>query len=167
MLNIANYKIFATVPVVQSPTSISLSPDGQFLYVADGSSNNVSVIAIRTNRVTATTTPVGISPVNLAVSHDGTAVYVAGDGSANVSVRDTATNRVVRDLPAGQCPVAVAVTPGATASPEPLTWAPGTGPFDIAATPTAIYVASQAKGTPLMPDERPLSTRTRREPSFQ
>ena len=37
------------------------------MYVANGGSNSVSVIATRTNQVTATI-PVGISPVNLAVS---------------------------------------------------------------------------------------------------
>ncbi|WP_406381587.1 YncE family protein [Streptomyces sp. NBC_01618] len=59
-----------------SPTGVGLSPDGRSLYVTNGSSNTVSVIDTRTNRVAATI-PVGKSPVSVALSRNGGRAYVA------------------------------------------------------------------------------------------
>ncbi|MFJ7497618.1 hypothetical protein ACIQZB_42240 [Streptomyces sp. NPDC097727] len=103
------------MPVGKSPTGVGLSPDGGFLYVANGSSNNVSLIDTRTNRV-ASTIPVGESRVNVAFSPDGGSAYVANSGSGSLSVINTRTRRVDPDLPAGRSPVGVAITPDGTSA---------------------------------------------------
>jgi YVTN family beta-propeller protein len=65
----------------------------QNAYITNNaSSNNVSVIDTRTNKVTATV-PVGAGPWGVAVSPDGRKVYTA-NWYYTVSVIDTATNAV-------------------------------------------------------------------------
>jgi YVTN family beta-propeller protein len=60
------------------------------LAAANAGSNDVSVIDIATNTVTATI-PVGTNPLGVAVTPDGSKVYVANFGDDNVSVINTAT----------------------------------------------------------------------------
>jgi YVTN family beta-propeller protein len=62
-----------------------------FAYVANGGSNNVSVIDTATKTVVATV-GVGLGPDGIAVTPEGTHVYVANSSSGTVSVIATATN---------------------------------------------------------------------------
>lgn len=71
------------------PTSLTMHPLGQFLYVANKTSNNVSAFAI--NQVTAALTAIG-SPIAAGTSPSWSAVdpkarflYVANNGSNNIS----------------------------------------------------------------------------------
>ncbi len=81
-----------------------------FAYVANFSSNNVSVIDTATNTVVATV-PVGTNPVGVAITPDGAFACVANFTSNTVSVIDTASNTVVATVPVGSNPVGVAITP--------------------------------------------------------
>jgi YVTN family beta-propeller protein len=57
------------------PTGVAVTPDGSKVYVANQSSNTVSVINTATNAVGSIT--VGSGPVGGAVTPDGSEVYVA------------------------------------------------------------------------------------------
>ena len=81
-----------------------------FAYIANGGSDNVSVIDSATNSV-GPTIPVGSGPIGVAVNAAGTRVYVANLVSNDVSVIDTATNTVVATIPVGASPIGVAVSP--------------------------------------------------------
>jgi YVTN family beta-propeller protein len=72
-----------------SPQSrpIALSPDGTFLYVANTTSNSVSVIATAIDRV-VDEIAVGLEPVGLAVRPDGRELWVSNHVSDSVSVID-------------------------------------------------------------------------------
>jgi YVTN family beta-propeller protein len=72
---------------------VAVTPDGKFVYVANGGSNNVSVIDTAINTVTATVA-VGLGPQGVAVTPDGKFVYVANKGSSTVSVIAAASNTV-------------------------------------------------------------------------
>ncbi|HLJ28557.1 MAG TPA: YncE family protein [Candidatus Angelobacter sp.] len=91
-------------------------------YVANSSSNSVSVINTATNTVT-TTIPVGSSPVGVVFSPDSTRAYVANSGDGTVSVINTGNNTVM---------TTIAVTSG----PNP------SSPFKLAITPDgkSLYV---------------------------
>lgn len=87
-----------------SPQSnpVALSPDGTRLYVANTTSNTVSVIDTGTNSVLANVA-VGLDPVSVAVRPDGNEVWVANHVSDSVSVIDTlpgsqTLHRVVRTI---------------------------------------------------------------------
>lgn len=82
-------------------------------YVANYSSNDVSVIDTSTNSVAATI-PVGATAHAVALTPDGTRAYVANFGSHDVSVIDTTTNAVVATVAAGTNPRDIAVNSAGT-----------------------------------------------------
>jgi YVTN family beta-propeller protein len=151
VIDAAKNRVTVTIPVGQLPLGVAVTPDGarhppphlraeepgragdatNKVYVANGSSNNVSVIDAVKNKVVATIS-VGLHPIGVAVSPvqrkredehergdvsgrdrepDGGKVYVANELSNSVSVIDTATNTVIATIPVGTDPRAVAVSP--------------------------------------------------------
>ncbi|MHB1472413.1 MAG: YncE family protein, partial [Dermatophilaceae bacterium] len=85
--------VMATITVGTGPIGVAVTPNGSYVYVANGGAGTVSVIATATNTVTATIT-VGTSPIDVAVTPNGSYVYVANSGGGTVSVIATATNTV-------------------------------------------------------------------------
>lgn len=67
-------------------------------YVANSSSNTVSVIDTATNAVTATI-PVGNNPGGVVFSPDGARAYVTNGADGTVSVIDTGGNTVTATIP--------------------------------------------------------------------
>src|SRR5205814_8391373 len=80
------------------------------LWVSNEVSNTISVIAPRTNAVTATIT-VGKRPCGLALSPDRRTVYVALGQDDAVGVIDVAQAKLTRTIPAGRDPELVVVSP--------------------------------------------------------
>jgi YVTN family beta-propeller protein len=137
-----------------------------FAYITNQGSNNVSVIDIATNNVTANVT-VGSSPFGVAVNPDGTKVYIANRLSGTVSVIDAATNNVTANVPVGSAPIGVAVNPDGTkvyvtslgnstvsvidtATNNVTASVPvGSAPFGVAVNPdgTKVYVANIGSDT--------------------
>jgi 6-phosphogluconolactonase (cycloisomerase 2 family) len=68
-----------------SQGAVTLSSDGQFLFVVNAGSNNVSVFAVNGDQLTLTDVEEsnGTRPVSIAVLHD--LVYVLNSGSDNVA----------------------------------------------------------------------------------
>jgi YVTN family beta-propeller protein len=66
-------------------------------YVTNHLSNNVSVIDVSTNTVSATI-PVGKQPSGIAFSPDGSRVYVMNTGENTISIINTATNTVTTSI---------------------------------------------------------------------
>ena len=89
---------------------IAKTPDGTKAYVSNTANDNVSVIDIATNTVTATVT-VGNFPSEVAITPDGTKSYVGNLFDDNVSVIDIATNTVDATVTVGRVPIGVAITP--------------------------------------------------------
>ncbi|WP_176542434.1 YncE family protein, partial [Bacillus toyonensis] len=71
---------------------------GQFAYVANLGSNNVSVINTVSNTVVATI-PVGLNPRSVAITPNGQFAYVTNEFTNNVSVINTASNIVFTTIP--------------------------------------------------------------------
>jgi YVTN family beta-propeller protein len=137
------------------------SPTRTYAYIANPSSNNVSVIDTATNTIISTV-DVGQFPLGIAVTPDGKKVYVANSNSNNISVIDAATKTVTVTINAGNTPRGVAVTPNGkkvyvanygsnnvsvidTATNNvTVTLNVGKCPFGVAVTPngTKVYVAN-------------------------
>lgn len=62
MVDAATNTVATTIPVGRYPFGVAVSPDGSKVYVTNGGSATVSVIATASNAVTATV-PVGSAPV--------------------------------------------------------------------------------------------------------
>lgn len=134
-----------------------------FAYITNVASNDVSVVDLASNTVTATV-PVGTTPIGVAVNLAGTRVYVANGGTVgaySVSVIDTATNTVIATVMLPSNPVGVAVNPAGTrvyvtlqfadavavidtASNSIVASTPVSAPFGIVVSPDGahVYVAS-------------------------
>ena len=109
----AQYDVTATITVGTSPRAVAVSPDGTKAYVANLTSNTVSVINTTTNAVDATIT-VGNAPLGVAITPDGTKAYVTNFNADTVSVINTGTNAVDATITVGDAPDGVAVSPDGT-----------------------------------------------------
>jgi YVTN family beta-propeller protein len=98
----------ATVSAGTGPKSAAVNPATNKIYVANSSSNNVTVIDGATNATT--TVSVGAYPSAVAVNPVTNRIYVANQFSDNVTVIDGATNATTT-VSAGSGPGAVAVNP--------------------------------------------------------
>lgn len=79
-----------TIPAGNDPVAIAVNSVTNKIYVANFSSNDVTVIDGATN--SATTVGVGQAPIAIAVNSVTNKIYVANSGSAGVTVIDGATN---------------------------------------------------------------------------
>ena len=144
-----------------------LAQQGPFLYVPNGSDNNISVIDTPTNTTVPPTIPVGSTPFAVGVRGDQALVYVTNISSNNVSVIDTSTNSVVATVGVGVNPVVAAVSPNGTfvyvsnngassvsvinaaTNTVSATVTVGAAPAGLAITPdgTRVYVANFSSNT--------------------
>ncbi|MGV8076726.1 MAG: PKD domain-containing protein [Methanosarcina sp.] len=104
------FKISLGITALAFLMLVGIAGASPFAYITNEESNDISVIDIPTNKVTATIS-VGSNPVGAAINPNGTKVYVVNVHSNDVSVIDTATNTVTATVPAGSSPQGVAVSP--------------------------------------------------------
>lgn len=133
-------------------------------YITNETSNDVSVIDLASNTVTATIA-VGASPQGVAVNQAGTRVYVANSNSNSVSVIDTASNTVAATVTLSNNAIGVAVNSAGTrvyvtlefantvavidtASNSVIASVPVATPFGVVVSPdgTRVYVVSDLPG---------------------
>jgi len=112
VLDTDNNQVVTIVPVGVNPQGVAVTMGGEWVYVANMDSNNVSVI--KTSDYSVTNVAVGNAPVGVAVNPAGTRVYVSNMGSASVSVIDTTNNNSVTTIAVGGTPWGVAVNPAGT-----------------------------------------------------
>jgi len=101
--------VTASVPVT-GPRTVTLSPDGQFVYAT--TFTGMVKIDTATNTVVGTVTTGSAFMIGVAVTADGATAYVGSNGSGRVSVVDTATMLVIATLPIA--PQAIATAPDGT-----------------------------------------------------
>ena len=70
VIQAANHKVIATIPVGQRPRGITVSRDGRRVFVANSNSDNVSVIDAASLRV-IDTLPAGIDPEGITIDRGG------------------------------------------------------------------------------------------------
>ena len=104
-----NHEI-ATVSVGTSPLYDGALPNGEYVYVTNYYSDNVSVIRTSDNTVVNTIT-VKTGPAHIASLPNGEYIYVANHLSGNVSVIRTSDNTVVDNIQVGNAPHGVTSMP--------------------------------------------------------
>jgi YVTN family beta-propeller protein len=120
-INPADLRIVAKIPVGEHPNQIAVHPKDDRIFVANASSNSVSVIDTNRGVVIETIVtslfplaPEGSTPDALAISPDGATLYVANADNncvAVIDIRVPAKSLVKGFIPTGWYPTAVAVTP--------------------------------------------------------
>lgn len=104
------YTVTATIGSGGTAQSVAVDPDTQTAYVANASTNTVSVIDESTNTVTHTIA-VGDSPEGTAVDPVTNTIYVTNSRDNTVSVINGATNAVTATIGVGNIAFAIAVNP--------------------------------------------------------
>ncbi|NPV13383.1 beta-propeller fold lactonase family protein [candidate division WOR-3 bacterium] len=150
-------QIVATVSVDPSPEGLDALPSGEYVYVANLYSDEVSVIRTSDNTVVATVA-VGDGPYDVAALPNGEYVYVANYNSDNVSVIRTSDNTVVATVSVGNEPYSLAASPNSnyvyvtnlgsdnvsvirtSDNTVVATVGAGSDPYDVAVLPNGAYV---------------------------
>jgi len=113
VLDAATLATRTTIPVGSVPAEVTFSPDGRWAFVANGTSDDVSVID-RASKTVVKTIPVDREPVGAWPGADGL-MYVDCEVAKTIKVIDPATLEIVRSYPLGFTPGFVAVPPTRTA----------------------------------------------------
>lgn len=109
-IDISKRAVTGRVAVGGSPTSVLLSTDGRYAYVAQSAKNAVAIVDARTFQVVATV-PVGPAPQGMALdlSRSPNLLYVANSGSDTLTMVDPDAHKVVATVAVGKHPTSVAV----------------------------------------------------------
>ncbi|WP_295718013.1 beta-propeller fold lactonase family protein [Mucilaginibacter sp.] len=102
------------IPLDQGVSSLAITHDGSQLYITGGGAS-VSVISTATNQLIKTI-GVGLGPIAMTISSDDKKVYVVNEDLRSVSVIDNQTKTVIAtiDLPGGQSPFSIYLSPDGT-----------------------------------------------------
>jgi YVTN family beta-propeller protein len=121
VLDAATLKVQKKIGVGEHPNQLAFHPKDGRLFVANASSNSVSVIDTKQGTVVETIytslfpkAPAGTTPCGLVVSPDGETLYVANADNNCVAVVDVEASRksaVKGFIPTGWYPTSVAVSP--------------------------------------------------------
>jgi YVTN family beta-propeller protein len=98
VLDPAQGRLVATIPVPKGPHGLVMTPDGRKVYVSSDGASTVSVIDTSADRIVGSI-EVGANPHGLAMSRDGRRVLVAGYGGGETLVVDVATDRITTRIP--------------------------------------------------------------------
>jgi YVTN family beta-propeller protein len=99
-----------SVTVNSAPAHVALNPAGNVAYVANQTSQSISVIDVATNTVTATIPLTGADVYNLKVSPGGTRLYVTRQ-DGKLFIIDTGTRNILTTVTVGVGPNGLAFDP--------------------------------------------------------
>ncbi|WP_452737173.1 beta-N-acetylglucosaminidase domain-containing protein [Streptomyces fulvoviolaceus] len=157
VIDVAQGKVTATVPVGHVPAGLALTPDGRTLWVANYTDGTVQ--PVDTGTLTAgTPLPVGSGPENMAITPDGTSLYVANIHDNTVTPVDLSTGKAGTAVPVGPNPFNVVAAPDGKTVYVSNSGGSTVTPIDTATNDTepTLLVSGQAYGLALSPDGRTL-----------
>jgi len=108
IIDISDGTLLQTIPTGIGPQGLALSPDGQFLYIAQSLDDTVLVLSTSDFSVQKSIPTAGV-PTDIAVSPDGQLLYVVCRDSINI-IR-TADDTIVDSISAVREPAGLALTP--------------------------------------------------------
>jgi YVTN family beta-propeller protein len=91
------------------PMGITVTPNGQYLFIANCNSSDVSVVDAATMNHLGRIR-VGVQPMRIVCNSRGDRVYVTNKGSNYVSVIDARTGSVVATVNTGKGPMGIGIT---------------------------------------------------------
>ena len=147
------------IPAVGGASPNSLAVTSQYLFVSNGTNDNISVIDIVHDTIAAEI-PLklhkavshfrGVIPFGLTVSPDQKRLYVAESGINAVGVIDVPTLKVMGHIPSGWFPSKLKVTPDGKTLVVSNAKGFGSGPnggSNFKKTPEGTYIGNLMKGT--------------------
>lgn len=113
--------VVATVNVGVTPAGLAVTPNNQFVYVANNNnygitgSDSVTVINASTNLPVATITDASFNqPYTVTINASGTTAYVTNSNSTTISMINTATNTVTGIITGFDGPSGMVINPSGT-----------------------------------------------------
>ncbi len=164
------------IPAVGGSSPNSLAVTNHYVFVSNGTNDNISVIDILKDTIAAEISlklhPAlrqfrGVIPFGLTVSPDQKRLYVAESGVNAIGVIDISTLKVIGHLPTGWFPAKVEATPDGKSLVVSNAKGYGSGPnggINFAEGKEGSYIGNLMKGSVSImdiPDERQLSGLTR------
>ena len=143
-----NQVVGAPIPVGVDPYTMAIAPNGTTHYVANATSDNITIIDTRTNQ------PIGaiqleVNAATLAISPDGKTAWMTEEGSPFVRAIDLQTNQVSAPIAIGETPWGIAVTPDGK-----FVYALNSGDDNISVIDTA---TRQVVGAPIPTGDEPIN----------
>jgi YVTN family beta-propeller protein len=147
------------IPAVGGSSPNSMVATNDFVYVSNGSNDNISVIDVASKKVISNIelrpderlgNLKGVIPFGLAISPDSKRLFVAESGINAVGVIDIASQKVLGHIPTGWFPSKLKVTPDGKHLIVANAKGFGSGPNggkDFKAGPEGDYIGSLMKGT--------------------
>ena len=109
VLDLANWKVTATVPVGREPASVAVRFDGRQAFVANRADRNISVIDLTAGRLVAHL-PLGTRPEALRFKPDGGELFVSGGDGSVVVIISAYRDEINQPLLAGAEPRDIAIS---------------------------------------------------------
>lgn len=97
VLDAADGRVLAKLPVGGEPEGVTLSPDGRHVYMTSEEDHHVAVIDVATSKV-LTSLEVGQRPRFTEFSDDGAFAFVSGENDGTITVIDARALKVVRTI---------------------------------------------------------------------
>lgn len=110
ILELAERKVAATVPLEKTPRGLEFGPGGKYLYITQAGIDAVVVLDPSGNRITGEI-PVGVSPHYANFTADGKRGLVAVQGPSLLAVFNSQTNSIEKTIKVGSRPHWVAPGP--------------------------------------------------------
>lgn len=93
-----------------NPTALCVSPDGNYVYITNNTSNYISVIDVATGDSKNIT--VGLAPYAMAITPVGDKLYVTNRSASNtVTIINTATGSLIKQIDIPSLPQGICVSP--------------------------------------------------------
>ncbi|HEC67707.1 MAG TPA: hypothetical protein ENI35_02680 [Candidatus Desulfofervidus auxilii] len=104
-----SHQVIDAITVGSAPKGMTLSKDGNYLYVANYLSNSISIIETMTNRLMDTIAlNIGFGPNELTIPPFSRILYVTATDSNAVIAIDTLTKSILKKIEVGQRPIGIA-----------------------------------------------------------
>jgi YVTN family beta-propeller protein len=100
VLDAADGRELANLPVGGEPEGVTLSPDGRFVYVSSEEDHQIAVIDTGSDKVVATF-EVGERPRFTEFTDDGSLAFVSSENDGTITVADARTHKVLRQIKLG------------------------------------------------------------------
>ncbi len=110
VVDAAEHRKVAEIPVGGQPHDVAFSPDGKLAYVTNRLDDTLSEIDTA-GRTVKRTAPVGDEPHALLVSPKGDRIYVLNSSEDSISILDAATLGEIKRLTASRYPWSMALSP--------------------------------------------------------
>jgi YVTN family beta-propeller protein len=110
IVDLSTFNVIGNIPYACYPAAIAVTPDGSQVWVSSRGDGRVDVYDTATNtRITAYNMPLA---TGIAFNPTGTRAYLASGGSPGyIAVIDTSSYQTITQIPVGNLPHVVAVTP--------------------------------------------------------